>query len=201
MADYRGLLELRARADVLIHGRKTATWTRTVAKLGSPEFQRLRQRCAKERPLLYVVVSAHPNKKLLPFLVDVPEGVEVLLATTKTARITKEWRHIPTIRLGTDHVPVDELVGWLGERAYQNVLVEGGPTLLRHFLDSETLDELFLTIAPKIFGGDSTETLGLTAGPLYPASGVPGAKLLNLFTVGDELYLRYQIIRKEKHES
>jgi len=198
-ADYQGLLELRARADVLIHGRQTATWTRTIDNLGKPEFLALRAKHGLDRPILYVVLSAHPNQKLLSYLTNPPGNVEVLLATARSARLTRAWQSVRAKRFGTTRVEIKPLFEFLRQAGYRRILVEGGPAVLRQVLDADLLDELFLTIAPKLFGGTSAETLDLLSGPLYPSSTVKTAKLINLFSVEDEVYLRYQMKKGGAH--
>lgn len=198
-ADYRGLLELRARADVLVHGRKTADWVRTIDHMGKPEFQKLRARYGKIRPILYAVVSANPSEKVRRYLIDPPPGVETLLVTTRDAKLASEWDGLQVVRLDRALIKTKNLIAWLKRANYRSILVEGGPTLLRHVLDEDQLDDLFVTIVPKIYGGTSGETLGLITGPLYSATAVRRAVLKKVFAVGDELYVRYKIKKGASH--
>jgi riboflavin biosynthesis pyrimidine reductase len=200
-ADYQGLLELRARADVLIHGRKTAEWVRTIDHLGKPEFQKLRASYGKNRPILYAAVSAHPDESVRRYLVKPPAGVEAVLFTTRNATLPGDWESVQIVRLEPSLVKARSVTGWLVQNGYRSILVEGGPTLLRHFLDEDELDELFVTIAPKIYGGGSAETLSLIEGPLYPSGKVRLASLAGVFALGDELYVRYQLNKGADHAS
>jgi riboflavin-specific deaminase-like protein len=67
------------------------------------------------------------------------------------------------------------------------LLVEGGPRLNRALLDLDAIDELFLTIAPKL-GGDSSA--GLIQGP---PRGLTGLRLISLYACEDELFARYRV--------
>jgi 5-amino-6-(5-phosphoribosylamino)uracil reductase len=72
----------------------------------------------------------------------------------------------------------------------RSVLSEGGPTELGALLAEDALDELFLTIAPRLAGG--------AAGPTA-VEGMPLPRLLELDLVsalesGGELFLRYAIL-------
>ncbi len=70
----------------------------------------------------------------------------------------------------------------------QRLLVEGGPTLNRALIEEDLVDELFLTVAPKLLLGPESAIL----------SGGPGGKPVDLtltsaHSVEDELFLRYRL--------
>jgi riboflavin-specific deaminase-like protein len=70
------------------------------------------------------------------------------------------------------------------------LLCEGGPTLNHGLLDAGLVDELFLTLAPKLVGG--VEPTIVRGAHLLADQGV-GLRLLTLHTDGNELYLRYAV--------
>ncbi|HEX2267878.1 MAG TPA: dihydrofolate reductase family protein [Actinomycetota bacterium] len=77
---------------------------------------------------------------------------------------------------------------------HQTILTEGGPTVLGGFLKERVLDELFLTLSPRIAGhkrGD--ERLSLVENFAYPASGLQPLSLLSAKQDGSHLFLRYRI--------
>lgn len=82
----------------------------------------------------------------------------------------------------------------INKKGYQHVLVEGGPTLLTTFLRKKLMQELFITIAPKIFGTKSKLTLNLVEGFLFPAKSTIYLKLLSVKQIGNELFLRFKVI-------
>lgn len=86
-----------------------------------------------------------------------------------------------------------KLSGNLYKKGYKNVLVEGGPTLLGSFLKENLIDEIFLTIAPKIFGTESGKTLTLVESILLSPKATKKLKLLSIKPIGDELFLRYRV--------
>ena len=67
------------------------------------------------------------------------------------------------------------------------LLIEGGPTLNHALISRNLADELFLTLAPKLLGGDA---LTILDGPALAATDV---RLLSAQLVGDELFLRYSL--------
>lgn len=67
------------------------------------------------------------------------------------------------------------------------LLVEGGPSVNHSFLKGGLVDEIFLTLAPKLIGGLPPDAPGILEGPkLYSR-----AQLLSAYLFEDELFLRY----------
>ena len=65
-----------------------------------------------------------------------------------------------TIVRHPDGVELDRALEWLlKERGIRSVLCEGGPTLHGRLREGGLADELFLTIAPKIAGGEGPRVL------------------------------------------
>jgi riboflavin biosynthesis pyrimidine reductase len=59
-----------------------------------------------------------------------------------------------------DGVELDKALEWLlTERGIKSVLCEGGPTLHGRLREGDLADELFLTIAPKLAGGEAPRIL------------------------------------------
>lgn len=88
---------------------------------------------------------------------------------------------------------LSELTLQLHEKGYQHVLVEGGPTLLGSFLKENLLDEIFLTIAPKIYGTENLTTKTLVEGILFPPKHIKKLKLISVKKLENELFLRYSL--------
>jgi 2,5-diamino-6-(ribosylamino)-4(3H)-pyrimidinone 5'-phosphate reductase len=72
------------------------------------------------------------------------------------------------------------------------LLVEGGPTFNHALISAGLVDELFLTMAPKLLGGENPETLNILEGrPLSQKTKQP--KLISIHLSGNELFLRYAL--------
>lgn len=147
--DHQVLVELRASADCLIHGRNLYNEFGHITRqsLQEDKFKALRKKLGKNPDLPYIVGS-HNLKKLTLDLYN---------------------------------------------RGYKDVLVEGGPTLLGSFLKENLIDEIFLTIAPKIYGTQNLTTLNLVEGILFPPHDIKKLKLLSVKKIKDELFLRYSL--------
>ena len=53
-----------------------------------------------------------------------------------------------------DDVNPTKVIDGLRERGYQRILTEGGPSLMGSMLEASVVDELFVTISPKLLGGE-----------------------------------------------
>jgi riboflavin biosynthesis pyrimidine reductase len=91
----------------------------------------------------------------------------------------------------------------LRAEGYERVLTEGGPTLVGELVAENLLDELFVTVSPRIFGrapGDARKSLihgvGLLGTPL---------ELASARRQGSHLFLRYEFenvaLRRDARES
>lgn len=190
--DYEVLLELRARADALIHGKTTASQFPTVKSIAQPSFARMRRRIGKKRGLLYIVVSASPDVKLLANLRN-NLGIKPLLVTTRRAPLAYGAENIVDVaRMGEKAVDLPRFARYLKARGVKHALLEGGPTLLGSFFAADLIDEVFLTLAPKIFGGGAGKTLTMVEGALLPPEKVKHFQLLSAKKAGDEMFLRYR---------
>lgn len=166
--DYRVLLELRANADCLIHGgnlgRKFGEIT--LKSLNNSEFKTLRKKLGKTSKLPYYVVTKNPESLRL---------------------------HLKGGNVNFYKKDPNGLAKHLKRKGYKNALVEGGPTLLASFLKANLIDEIFLTIAPKIFGSDPNTTLTLVEGYLFPKNAIKNLSLLSVKKARNELFLRYKV--------
>ena len=108
----------------------------------------------------------------------------------QTKKSLKE--HHPNLPYLIANRDLKKLVSDIYQKGYRKVLVEGGPTLLASFLKEDLLDEIFLTISPKIFGSQKDMTLTLAEGYLFPPSKIKKFKLISVRELGDEVFLRYR---------
>ena len=70
--------------------------------------------------------------------------------------------------------------------ASRSLLCEGGPSVFSALLTADLVDELFLTFAPKLVGGDS---VSITTG--RPLDEVTDLRLLCALEQDGTLFLRY----------
>ena len=193
-ADYLTMQQLRRQADVLIHGSKTAGSHRTLTSLAKYKVAEGRAARGETGPYLYVVVSAHPDTDLISYLSTPPEGVETLLATTVEASIPENSPQLQVARFGRGKVNLLDLSAHLQSLGKKQVLLEGGPTLFGQFVASNLVDELFITLAPKVIGSEAGNTLTMVEGVLLPPASQQRFELISSEALESELYLRYRKI-------
>jgi riboflavin biosynthesis pyrimidine reductase len=88
---------------------------------------------------------------------------------------------------GSGGVDLRRAVDALGERGFRHVLAEGGPTLNAELALAGVLDELCLTLSPKLAAGDAKRIL---AGPALPTP--MELSVRSVLEDGDYLFLRYR---------
>lgn len=191
--DFQTLLDLRAAADILIHGKNTALGFNHLGRIHSDEFRKRRAKLGQVVDLAYLIVTNDASDDLVPFLKN-DFGAKAFIVTTEKAQVSDQlapWVNV--LRFGKDSVDLKAVSNWLFEQKFKVALMEGGPTLLGEFLKEDLIDEIFLTIAPKIFGNEPGKTLTLVEGVLFTPEQVKKLKLLSVKQIEDELYLRYKV--------
>ncbi len=97
------------------------------------------------------------------------------------------------VALGDTSVEVSDLLQWLAsQRAVTTVLSEGGGALNAEFFAARAVDQVYLTLCPRVLGGDGAPTAVDGAG--LPVDLVRQATLGSVEQVGDELFLRYDLV-------
>jgi riboflavin biosynthesis pyrimidine reductase len=190
--DYETLIELRTYADVLIHGSTTALFHPTSISLSKEAFHEARKRTGRAE-ILYVAISNHPSDDLIPKLASNHPLVKTMVITSEAAKVPSNLAEaVEIVRLGKERVDVALLSNFFAERRKKYILVEGGPNLMGSFYKAHLIDEIFLTIAPKVVGNEKDKTISMVEGYLYPPSQVPSYDLVSCIPIENEVYLRYR---------
>lgn len=95
-----------------------------------------------------------------------------------------------------DRSPVELIALARRESGGERILTEGGPTVLGHFLDAGVVDELFLTIAPRIAGrDDERRRVSLVEARAFTPERAPRAEVVSVKIADDYLFTRFAIGR------
>ncbi len=95
------------------------------------------------------------------------------------------------LEAGTSEVDILRLLEWLErERSCSVVICEGGGVLMASFFAARAVDELSLTIVPRVLGGSRAPTI--VEGDGFEPDTIPDGKLVAVEQRGDELFLRYE---------
>lgn len=179
--DRETFLYLRSVSDCLVHGKNSALHYKTVDTLNK-----------YNKSLPYFVVTNHPDQALADILQN-DHGIKPYLVVSKSVKVPESFKDIVEIvTIGENEVNLEEFSKYLFDKGYKSALVEGGPNLVGQFLKQNLLDEVFLTIAPKLFG-DKNNTLTMIEGMLLPPEDIKTLKLLSLKEYEGEIYLRYMV--------
>jgi riboflavin-specific deaminase-like protein len=142
--------------------------------------------------LRVVVTGAGERIRTAAKMFDAALGGEAVVAhaTIMSTSVRSALRERATlVELGDEEVDVSRLLEWLArERGCRVVLSEGGGVLNARFLAARAIDELYLTLVPRVLGGRAGPTIA--DGDLEPGA-VPDARLARVDHVGDELFLVY----------
>jgi riboflavin-specific deaminase-like protein len=189
--DTEVLQRLRTRVDAVMIGAGTMRAERYGRMVSDPEFRAYRESTGLAHDPLAVIVS---NRLDLPW--DAPlftDGGGDCVVFTASEEEPPETATPVTLVRHPDGVELDRALGWLlKERDIRSVLCEGGPTLHGRLREAGLADELFLTIAPKIAGGEGPRVL---EGAL---ADVDQVELAWLLTSESELFARYRGITAGK---
>lgn len=183
---------LRARADAVIVG------AGTVRHDGFPVVVRdddvRRRRTGRGR-------AAHPVNVVLSRGLDLPmsrpiftrDGIRRIIYTTRAApavRIRRFEKIAEVVVLPTKSIPPRAVLKDLGARGMKRVLMEGGGELHFAFARAKVVDEIYVTITPRLIGGDAPSLLD---GRGFLKKDHLKLKLVSSRRVDDELFLRYHI--------
>lgn len=181
---------LRARADAVMIGAGTLRAEKLTLAVPDDLAQERAISGLKPQPLA-VVVTTSGDISLKHLINAPPENLLVLASpVTPCSRLT-ELSHWASVETSPD---LKEALRILKERyAVDVLLVEGGPSLNHALISGCLVDELFLTLSPKLLGGKGQTTLTILEGlALDPQkSGRPSPISIHLSE--RELFLRYSL--------
>lgn len=147
---------LRTQADAVMVGAGTVRAERYGRMAKSDELRDAREQEGLARDPLAVVVTARLDLPADLPLLNQPEQ-HVVIATGSDASLPDLGEQIAYERTGDD-LPL--LMARLRtEHGIRSVVCEGGPTLNSYLLAAGLVDELFLTLNPKLAGGAAALTI------------------------------------------
>jgi riboflavin-specific deaminase-like protein len=186
-ADRALFMELRTVADAILVGSGTLRAESYGRLVRDPALRERRtQRGLDPDPLGCVVT--HSGR--LPF--DIPlfsePGSRVLVYTSVEGPFPETAADVSVIRISAAELTMTTVLERLrADHGVRSLLCEGGPTVLAALLAEEVLDELFLSIAPKLAGGRDVPTVVDGTGLPEPAD----LELVWAWESAGYLFLRY----------
>jgi riboflavin-specific deaminase-like protein len=192
-ADKVGLLRVRADHDAVMVARGTLEKDRMVLGVRDEALRAGRvRRGLSEEPLRVIISGSGSLSPELPIF-RYPGGPIVLYTTVRMpVREQAALEGKLTIQvMGEQKVDLPKVLHHL-RTAYQvrKLVCEGGPTLVKSLAENDLIDEIFLTVAAKLFGGSLALTMTGLPGKFLPAS--RRFRLTDVEKGENEIYLNYQ---------
>lgn len=178
---------LRAAGDALLVGAGTVREERYGVAVKNDELRERREAHGLDPEQPTVIVS---SRLLLPS--DLPllqaKGARVIVGTGADHELEGVAADIEYERTGDDLRLL--LARLRSEHGIRSLVCEGGPTLLSYLLAAGLVDELFLSIAPKIVGGGDEPAITTGRELLQPANAEP----VWICEADGELFTRWRIV-------
>lgn len=180
---------LREQVDAVLAGTGTIRIERYGRILVSPERRRRRSaRGLAPEPLACIVTRTGELPLDLPLFGE-PDA-RVVIFTAVDLDIEGVAAHTEVVRLDGGEAMLSVVLRHLrADFGVRTLLCEGGPIIFSSLLQERLVDELFLTLAPKLTGGGSSSPI--TVGPELTC--LMGLELRSLLEREGSLYLRYAV--------
>ena len=194
--DSRLMRELRVHFDVVMNGGGTFRASGTSARLGRPDLEAWRSaRGMPPAPTAAVLTESGDLPAGRRFFTDRSFAAVVYLADSAAAGMRDRLAGLgrPVVTVPAERAAAAALAHMRDELGARRVLVEGGARLNGAFLRAGLVDEFFLTLAPRIAGGETAHPAA--AWPGEPTlAGMRELKLAAAEPCGDtgEVFLRYR---------
>lgn len=180
---------LREHVDAVLVGTRTLMVERYGRMLGKPERRERRQAAGRTaEPLACIVTRSGEVPGDIPLFAE-PEA-RVVVFSAADPQLEGAQADVEVIRLDPGELTMTTVLRRLrADYAIELLLCEGGPLLFGSLLQEKLVDELFLTVAPKLTGGGP-------APPITSGTELPELLELELRWVlerAGSLYLRYAV--------
>jgi len=180
---------LREQVDAVLAGTGTLRAERYGRMLGREERRQRRARQSRSPEPLACIVSRSGDIPIdIPLFAE-PEAKVVIFAPTELD-LARSAAQVIIVRLDPGELTLTTVLRRLhADFGIRSLLCEGGPTLFGALVHEAVVDELFLTLAPKLAGGGTGLTI--SAGP--ELADPRELELSWLLERNGSLYLRYSI--------
>jgi Pyrimidine reductase, riboflavin biosynthesis len=191
--DKQRLLEIRGLADAILVGRNTLETDQMTMDLPDERVRLWRRRQGKSEYPLRVILSRSGNISTTLRVFEKGNAPILIYSTEKMASSQRTLlSERATVHLsGNGELDILWVLWHLYEHyRVRSLVCEGGPTLVKTLAQADVVDEIYLTIAAKIFGGSAAPGLTGLPGEFLPVS--RGFGLIDIDRGDSECYLRYR---------
>jgi riboflavin-specific deaminase-like protein len=180
---------LREHVDAILVGTGTLRTERYGRMIRDPERRQRRAASGLAPDPIACVFSRSGDIPTSIPLFDDPSS-RIVVFTPSALDTSGLGAQVEVVRLGPDELTLTTMMRRL-RSAYdvRSLLCEGGPTLFGALLQEDLVDELFISLAPKLTGGGTAPAI--TSGP--ELAELRRLDLRWALELGNSLYLRYAI--------
>ena len=119
----------------------------------------------KKKQLIRVIIDSELRFPLGARLLKTRSWGKILVftqqpqTTDKAQELRDKGVEIISIRSGrSGRLDLNKILAWLGRNEISSVMVEGGALLLTSLLEKRLIDKIFVTLSPKLIGGENAPT-------------------------------------------
>jgi riboflavin-specific deaminase-like protein len=192
--DQELLLELRARADAVMAGARTVDSVPVTMGPGGKKYRDIRAKNGLAEYNLRIVVSGSGslNPRAEIFKHNFSPLIILVTEQAPKARVTRLKKLGAIVyACGKREVNFARAFQWLRkEWNVKSLLCEGGGEINAALFRENLVDEIYLTLCPKIFGGRNAPTMADGLGVEKLAAATP-LQLKSAQRIGDEMFLVY----------
>lgn len=189
--DHEHMMELRATADAIMAGARTVETPGTTMGPGGRKYRRLRLARGLSEYNLRIIVTGSGSMNLRADIFKRRFSPIIFLVSERvSAKRLCELRGVAEDVgvFGKTEVDLPAALRWLREQwKVKRLLCEGGAALHDAVIRAHLLQELHLTICPRIFGGRDAPTIA-EGGSLVKLADATRFKLKSAKRVGNELF-------------
>ncbi|HXT41656.1 MAG TPA: dihydrofolate reductase family protein [Candidatus Angelobacter sp.] len=197
--DFEHLLELRASADAVMSGARTVDQEGVNLGPGAERFRRLRLKNGLAECNLRIVASGSGSLNPRAAIFRHHFSPVVVLVSRRAPE-----RNLRLLRALADEVKVfggQEIdfraaFMWLRDKwKIERLLCEGGGELNGSLFRDGLVNELHLTVCPKVFGGRQAPTIA-DGPPVLKLAAAARLALKSIKRSGDEVFLTYDVLKR-----
>lgn len=193
--DHDHLYELRATADAVMCGARTADLNKISLGTGGAKFRRMRLKrgLAAHNLRILVTGSGSLNPRAEIFLHYFSPIIVLTTSCATKAKLKRLETVADEVKIcGAREINWPATLRWLREKwEIKRLLCEGGGELNDALFRAGLVDELHLTLCPKVFGGRTAPTISDGSGVMRLTDAAQ-LELKSTKRVGDELFLVFR---------
>ena len=190
--------KLRAQSDAVVVGSNTAVIDDPKLTVKSEDLRRGRVEGGLPENPMKVMIGSIGGMKLNCDFLDFGNAKKMIFTTEREdpGKIKRIGEKAEVIICGKDRVDLKKMVGILAGTGVKKIMVEGGGTLNFGMLSGGLVNEVYVAVAPRIFGGKGAPTL--VDGEGFDTSGIVDLELIDMEQLGDGeggvIVLRYRTL-------